>query len=43
MNSQFFTELATRVPHLQENAPYQDPSVGLCLGSQGIPRGVGVF
>ena len=31
----------TGVPHLQENAPPQDPTVGLCLGSQGGPRGLG--
>ena len=33
----------TGVPHLQENAPPWDPTVGLCLGSKGGPRGVGVF
>ena len=33
----------TGVPHLQENAPPQDPTVGLCLGYQGEPIGVGVF
>ena len=31
------------VPHLQENATPLDPTVGLCLGSQGGPRGVSVF
>ena len=34
-------ECNTGVPHLQENAP--DPSVRLCLGSWGDPRGVGVL
>jgi len=29
----------TGVPHLQENAPPRDPTVGLCLGSWGGPRG----
>ena len=33
----------TGVPHLQENAPPWDPTVGLCLGSWGGPRGVGGF
>ena len=33
----------TGVHHLQENAPPQDPIVGLCLGSLGIPGGGGVF
>ena len=33
----------TGVPHLQENAPPLDPTVGLCLGSCRGPRGVGVF
>ena len=31
------------VPHLKENAPPQDPTAGLCLGSSGGSRGVGIF
>ena len=31
----------TGVPQLQENAPPKDPTVGLCLGSSGGPRGMG--
>ena len=31
------------VRHLQENALSQDLTVGLCLGSQLVPRGVGIF
>ena len=31
---------STGVPHLQENAPLEDPSVGLCLeGPSGVPGG----
>ena len=26
-------QLSTGAPHLHENAPHQDPTVGLCLGS----------
>ena len=33
----------TGVPDLRENAPPEDPTVGLCLGSYGGPGGVGVF
>ena len=33
----------TGVPRLQETAPPYDPTVGLCLGSKGSPRGVSVF
>ena len=33
----------TGVPRSQENAPPQDPTVGLCLGSWGESRKVGVF
>ena len=32
----------TEVPHSQEIAPPQDPTVGLCLGSERGPRLVGV-
>jgi hypothetical protein len=35
--------LRTGVPHLSENEPHLDPNIGLCLGSQGDSRGVGVF
>ena len=28
---------------LVENAPSLDPTIGPCLGSQGVPGGVGVF
>ena len=31
------------VPDIQENAQSQDPAVGLCLGSYGGRRGVGIF
>ena len=31
----------TGLPHLQENAPHWDPTVGLCLGSYGGPMGGG--
>ena len=34
---------ATGVPRFQETATPQDSTVGLCLGSKGGPRGVGVF
>ena len=30
----------TGAPRLKENAPPQDPTVGLCLGPCGGPRGV---
>ena len=30
----------TGVPHLQENTPPWDPTLGLCLGSKGVPRGM---
>ena len=33
----------TGVPHVQENAPPQDPTVGLCLGSLGGSQGGGRF
>ena len=33
----------TGVPHSQENAPPEDPTVGLCLGSWGGARGVDIF
>ena len=33
----------TRVPHSQENAAPQNPTVGLYLGSWGGPRGLSVF
>ena len=33
----------TGVPRSQENASPQDPTVGLCLGPYGGPRGGGVF
>ena len=29
----------TGVPHLQNNAPHQDPTAGPCLGPYGIIRG----
>ena len=32
-------ENGTGVPHLQENALPWDPTVGLCLGSEGVPGG----
>ena len=32
---------ATGLPRLQETAPPEDPTVGLCLGSWGGPKGVG--
>ena len=31
------------VPHLQENATPEDPTISLCLGSWGGRRGMGVF
>ena len=33
------TQRTHGVPHLQENAPPQDPTMSLCLGSYGDPRG----
>ena len=33
----------TGVPRLQENATPEDPTVGLCLGAYGGPRGGGGF
>jgi len=33
----------TGVPGSYENAPSKEPTVGLCLGSYGGPKGVGVF
>ena len=35
--------VSTGVPHLQEDAPPEDPTVGLCLGSWGNPREMDVL
>ena len=38
-SSPYDMTLPTGVPQLQENAPPWDPTVGLCPGSWGVPRG----
>ena len=38
-----FSGTCTGVSRSKEGAPPQDPTVALCLGSLGVPRGVGCF